>query len=346
MEIYFNKYNIGKLMEDIKDIKNKNKELKEEKRRIKRKIEITYAKEDERIRLDKFLSFVLHEKYNIEITRNIIQDKILKGEILVFENNKNKKNKKIKPSYILKTNDKIIYIEYEEKEKVIPEKLKNCVYSSIIYEDEDIIVINKPKGIIVHSGSNTSITLVDILKEKYTLYGEKGREGIVHRLDKNTSGLMIVAKTKMAYENLINTFKKREIIKKYRGIVFGIVAEKEGIIDMPIGRDLKNRHKMKVRNDGKNAKTKFKVITYIENEYTYLDMQIYTGRTHQIRVHMAKIGHPLVGDDIYTRKQNKWKIQGQVLQSYYLEFPHPLTNEKMKFEIEENEEIRKIIGKE
>ena len=342
MEIYFNKYNIGKLMEDIKDIKNKNKELKEEKRRIKRKIEITYAKEDERIRLDKFLSFVLHEKYNIEITRNNIQDKILKEDIFVIGN---EKIIKIKPSYILKPGDKIIYIEYEEKEKVIPDDLKKCVYSNIIYEDEDIIVINKPKGIIVHSGNNTSITLVDILKEKYKLYGEKGREGIVHRLDKNTSGLMIVAKTKMAYENLINTFKKREIIKKYRGIVFGIVAEKDGIIDMPIGRDLKNRHKMKVRSDGKKAKTKFNVISYIENKYTYLDMQIYTGRTHQIRVHMAKIGHPLVGDDIYTRKENEWKIQGQILQSYFLEFHHPLTNKKMKFEIEENEEIRKIIGK-
>lgn len=331
-------------MEDKKDIKDKeNKELKEEKRRIKRKIEIVYTKKDERVRLDKFLSFVLHEKYNIEITRNNIQDKILKEDIFVISN---EKINKIKPSYILKPDDKIIYVEYEEKEKVIPDDLKKCVYSNIIYEDEDIIVINKPKGIIVHSGNNTSITLVDILKEKYTLYGENGREGIVHRLDKNTSGLMIVAKTKMAYENLINTFKKREIIKKYRGIVFGIVIETEGIIDMPIGRDLKNRHKMKVRSDGKKAKTKFKIISYIENEYTYLDMQIYTGRTHQIRVHMAKIGHPLVGDDIYTRKQNKWKIQGQVLQSYYLEFHHPLTNEKMKFEIEENEEIRKIIGKE
>ncbi len=333
-------------MEDKKDIKDKEnkelKELKEEKRRIKRKIEITYAKEDERIRLDKFLSFVLHEKYNIEITRNNIQDKILKEDIFVIGN---EKIIKIKPSYILKPGDKIIYIEYKEKEKVIPDDLKKCVYSNIIYEDEDIIVINKPKGIIVHSGNNTSITLVDILKEKYKLYGEKGREGIVHRLDKNTSGLMIVAKTKMAYENLINTFKKREIIKKYRGIVFGIVAEKDGIIDMPIGRDLKNRHKMKVRSDGKKAKTKFNVISYIENKYTYLDMQIYTGRTHQIRVHMAKIGHPLVGDDIYTRKENEWKIQGQILQSYFLEFHHPLTNKKMKFEIEENEEIRKIIGK-
>lgn len=332
------------MKEEKKDIQEQRKE-KEQKRNIIKNIEIVYT-EDERVRLDKFLSFVLHEKYNIDITRNVIQEKIANGEIYIEGYGKTNEKLKVKPSYILKNGDRIIYIEYEKPKKVIPNELKKCVLDNIIYEDSDIIVINKPKGVIVHSGNNTSITLVDILKEEYSLYGEEGREGIVHRLDKNTSGLMIVAKTKKAYDNLVDSFKKKEVTKKYRAVVFGIVTEKEGQIDMPIGRDLKNRHKMQVRSDGKNAKTKFEVISYIDDKYTYLDVQILTGRTHQIRVHMAKIGHPLVGDDIYTRKQNKWKIQGQVLQSYYLEFNHPTTKEKMKFEIEESKEIAEIIGKE
>ena len=216
-----------------------------------------------------------------------------------------------------------------------------------MYEDEEILVINKNKGLIVQSSIGNEKTLSDILYEKYlkegiTLPGEDGRRGIVHRLDKDTSGLMVIAKTENAYKFLIEEFKERRTKKKYKTIIKGIIKEDENEIDMPIGRDEVNRHKMKVRRDGKNARTVFKVIERFGN-YTYLDVRIYTGRTHQIRVHLSKIGYPILGDEIYSKGKNKFDIKGQVLQSYFLEFIHPQTKEKMSFEIEESNEIKKIL---
>ena len=301
---------------------------------IIKKVIIENLNENEKVRIDKFLSS------NLNLSRNLIKDSIKNCNVKV-------NGKKINPSYVLKNGDLVdIEIIEEKKEEITLEDINN-LNKQIVYEDEEILVINKNKGLIVQSSIGNEKTLSDILYEKYlkegiTLPGEDGRRGIVHRLDKDTSGLMVIAKTENAYIFLIEEFKERRTKKKYKTIVKGIIKEDENEIDMPIGRDEVNRHKMKVRRDGKNARTVFKVIERFGN-YTYLDVRIYTGRTHQIRVHLSKIGYPILGDDIYSKGKNKFDIKGQVLQSYFLEFIHPQTKEKMSFEIEESNEIKKIL---
>lgn len=301
---------------------------------IIKKLIIENLKENEKVRIDKFLSS------NLNLSRNLIKDSIKNCNVKV-------NGKKINPSYVLKNGDLVdIEILEEKKEEITLEDI-NDLNNQIVYEDEEILVINKNKGLIVQSSIGNEKTLSDILYEKYlkegiTLPGEDGRRGIVHRLDKDTSGLMVIAKTENAYKFLIEEFKERRTKKKYKTIVKGIIKEDENEIDMPIGRDEVNRHKMKVRRDGKNARTVFKVIERFGN-YTYLDVRIYTGRTHQIRVHLSKIGYPILGDEIYSKGKNKFDIKGQVLQSYFLEFIHPQTKEKMSFEIEESNEIKKIL---
>lgn len=301
---------------------------------IIKKVIIENLNENEKVRIDKFLSS------NLNLSRNLIKDSIKNCNVKV-------NGEKINPSYVLKNGDLVdIEILEEKKEEITLEDINN-LNKQIVYEDEEILVINKNKGLIVQSSIGNEKTLSDILYEKYlkegiTLPGEDGRRGIVHRLDKDTSGLMVIAKTENAYKFLIEEFKERRTKKKYKTIVKGIIKEDENEIDMPIGRDEVNRHKMKVRRDGKNARTVFKVIERFGN-YTYLDVRIYTGRTHQIRVHLSKIGYPILGDDIYSKGKNKFDIKGQVLQSYFLEFIHPQTKEKMSFEIEESNEIKKIL---
>lgn len=301
---------------------------------IIKKVIIENLNENEKVRIDKFLSS------NLNLSRNLIKDSIKNCNVKV-------NGKKINPSYVLKNGDLVdIEIIEEQKEEITLEDI-NDLNKQIVYEDEEILVINKNKGLIVQSSIGNEKTLSDILYEKYlkegiTLPGEDGRRGIVHRLDKDTSGLMVIAKTENAYKFLIEEFKERRTKKKYKTIVKGIIKEDENEIDMPIGRDEVNRHKMKVRRDGKNARTVFKVIERFGN-YTYLDVRIYTGRTHQIRVHLSKIGYPILGDEIYSKGKNKFDIKGQVLQSYFLEFIHPQTKEKMSFEIEESNEIKKIL---
>lgn len=301
---------------------------------IIKKVIIENLNENEKVRIDKFLSS------NLNLSRNLIKDSIKNCNVKV-------NGEKINPSYVLKNGDLVdIEILEEKKEEITLEDINN-LNKQIVYEDEEILVINKNKGLIVQSSIGNEKTLSDILYEKYlkegiTLPGEDGRRGIVHRLDKDTSGLMVIAKTQNAYVFLIEEFKERRTKKKYKTIVKGIIKEDENEIDMPIGRDEVNRHKMKVRRDGKNARTVFKVIERFGN-YTYLDVRIYTGRTHQIRVHLSKIGYPILGDEIYSKGKNKFDIKGQVLQSYFLEFIHPQTKEKMSFEIEESNEIKKIL---
>lgn len=301
---------------------------------IIKKVIIENLNENEKVRIDKFLSS------NLNLSRNLIKDSIKNCNVKV-------NGEKINPSYVLKNGDLVdIEILEEKKEEITLEDINN-LNKQIVYEDEEILVINKNKGLIVQSSIGNEKTLSDILYEKYlkegiTLPGEDGRRGIVHRLDKDTSGLMVIAKTENAYKFLIEEFKERRTKKKYKTIVKGIIKEDENEIDMPIGRDEVNRHKMKVRREGKNARTVFKVIERFGN-YTYLDVRIYTGRTHQIRVHLSKIGYPILGDEIYSKGKNKFDIKGQVLQSYFLEFIHPQTKEKMSFEIEESNEIKKIL---
>lgn len=206
----------------------------------------------------------------------------------------------------------------------------------IIYEDKDIIVVNKPKGLVVHpANGNPDGTLVNaimnICKTSLSGIGGELRPGIVHRLDKDTSGLIMVAKNDVAHIDLSEQIKNHEVKKTYLALVRGIVKENQATINMPIARSTKNRKKMAVSKDGKNAITHFKVIERF-NEYTLLELQIETGRTHQIRVHMSYIGYPVVGDMVYSNGKNPFGVKGQMLHSYMLSFRHPMTKEILKLQ--------------
>ena len=274
-------------------------------------------------RIDAYLS----EK-NEDISRVAIQRLIEHQKILV-------NGKKIKPSYKVQENDKITL--EEEKPKEISLKAQN-IPLEIIYEDNDIIAVNKPKGMVVHpANGNPDGTLVNaimaICKDSLSGIGGEIRPGIVHRLDKDTSGIIVIAKNDKAHINLSEQIKNHEVKKTYVALVRGIVKANEATINMPIGRSEKDRKKMAVTKKGKEAITHFKVLKrYPEENCTLLEVNIETGRTHQIRVHLAQIGHPCIGDEVYSSGKNKWGIKGQALHAKSLEFKHPITGKKMKLE--------------
>ena len=217
----------------------------------------------------------------------------------------------------------------------------------IIYEDKDIIVVNKPKGMVVHPGNgNPDGTLVNaimaICKDSLSGIGGEIRPGIVHRLDKDTSGIIIVAKNDKAHINLSEQIKDHKVKKTYIALVKGIVKENTATINMPIGRSEKDRIKMAVTKKGKEAITHFKVLKRYD-KYTLLQVNIETGRTHQIRVHLSQIGYPIVGDEVYSKGKNEWNIKGQCLHAKSLEFVHPTTGEKMYLEAPLPEYFEKIL---
>lgn len=248
-------------------------------------------------RLDKIIS-------NLEnnLSRTSIQRMIEKGNILVNGN-------RIKISYKANIGD-IVTIEEEKPEEINikPEEIP----LDIIYEDEDILIINKPKGMVVHPGNgNPDGTLVNavmsICHDSLSGIGGKIRPGIVHRIDKDTSGLVIIAKNDKAHINISEQIKNREVLKIYIALVRGNVKENEATVNMPIGRSTKDRKKMAVVKTGKEAITEFKVLKRFNN-YTLLEVKIKTGRTHQIRVHLAEIGYPIVGDIVYSNGKNQFNI--------------------------------------
>ena len=276
-------------------------------------------------RLDKFLA-----KKHEDFSRSYIQKLI--DEEYVKVNNKN-----IKKSYILKQRD-IVEVYEKENEKLDLEPYK--IELNIIYEDENIIVINKPAGLLVHpSPHEKKKTLVNALLY-YTddLSGIGGviRPGIVHRLDKNTSGAIVVAKDDKSHKNLSKQFKKRNTKKIYKAIVDGKFKYKDGKIDAPIGRDPSNRTRMAVtKKNSKRAVTYFEVLKKTEN-YSYVKLKIETGRTHQIRVHLAYLGYPIIGDQKYAEtpviKINNSKVKRQMLHCSNLGFYHPIKGDWMEFE--------------
>lgn len=288
----------------------------------------------ENVRLDMYIA-----QKNDKLSRSMIQKLIEDGEILV-----NGQTKKI--SYKVHTGDEIeINIPEPKETNIKPQNIP----VEVIYEDNDIIVVNKPKGMVVHpANGNPDGTLVNAIlalcKDNLSGIGGEIRPGIVHRLDKDTSGLLIIAKNDLAHKNISEQIKNRQVKKIYIALVKGNVAEDEATIDMPIGRSTKDRKKMAVRKDGKTAITHFKVLKRY-NKYTLLEIKIDTGRTHQIRVHMAEIGHPVVGDMVYSSGKNEFGIEGQMLHAKSLDFRHPVTGKEMHLEADVPQYFVDVLNK-
>ncbi len=283
-------------------------------------INFVASKSDVGVRIDKFLSENIKD-----MSRSSIANVIENGSLLINGTVQNKK-------YKLKENDSIVFtIPDPVVYNVEAENIPLC----IIYEDEDLLVVNKPKGMVVHPApGNYSGTLVNALLWhcKDSLSGINGvlRPGIVHRIDKNTSGLLIVAKNDFAHNGLAEQIKVHSFKREYQAVVYGNIKD-NGTVDEPIGRSKKDRKKMCVTyENSKNAVTHYEVIENF-GEFTHIKCILETGRTHQIRVHMASIGHPVAGDDVYGPKKVITKLGGQCLHAKTIGFIHPRTNEYMEF---------------
>lgn len=276
--------------------------------------------EDEGRRIDQYISS------NTQYSRNSVQLLLDDKKIKVNDNNINK-------SYKVKANDEIIIqVEPAKAVDIVPENIPLDIY----YEDSDLLVVNKPKGMVVHpANGNPNGTLVNALMYhcKDSLSGINGeiRPGIVHRIDKDTSGLLLVAKNDFTHENLAQQFKNHTITRVYNAIVYGNVKNEEGDIDAPIGRHKTDRKKFCVtQTNSKNAFTHYEVLEKL-NGFTLIEARLKTGRTHQIRVHLQSIGHPLAGDPVYGPKNVISQLNGQALHAGVLGFIHPRSGEYLEF---------------
>lgn len=291
-------------------------------------------KEEENQRIDSYLSKQKDGLSRVAVQRLIHEEKILVN------------GKKTKASYKIQESDTIT-VE-EEKPKEVELKAQN-IPIEIIYEDNDIIVVNKPKGMVVHpANGNWDGTLVNaimaICKDSLSGIGGEIRPGIVHRIDKDTSGILMIAKNDKAHINLSEQIKNHEVKKTYMALVRGMIKENEATINMPIGRSTKDRKKMAVTKNGKEAITHFKVIQrFPKHNCTLLEVKIETGRTHQIRVHLSQIGYPIIGDTTYSNGKNEWEIEGQCLHAKNLKFKHPVTGKEMFLEAELPEYFIKLL---
>ena len=287
-------------------------------------MEFIIDSENAKKRLDIYLSENIKDR-----TRSYIKTLIVSGNVLV-------NGKEEKSGYKLKNKDEIVVTI--PKDELLDIKEEN-IPLDIIYEDDDIIIINKEKGMVVHpANGNYTGTVVNSLmySHKNNLSSINGivRPGIVHRIDKDTSGIIVVAKNDNAHKKLSSQFKEHSITRKYIAIVKGIVKKDTMDIDLPIGRSEKDRKKMAVTNkNSKNAVTHIKVLKrFYNSNLTLVEATLETGRTHQIRVHMAYMGYPLLGDSVYGKKDSKFKINGQVLHAKILGFIHPTTNKYVEFD--------------
>ena len=281
------------------------------------------------IRLDKFL------RDELDLSRSKIQ-KLIEEEKVLVNGNVVSSSYKVSLNDLILVNDELDYTINIEGENIPLD---------IVYEDEYLMVINKKSGMVTHPApGNYTGTLVNALIGRYKLSSDNIRPGIVHRLDKDTSGLMVVAKTDLVHEKLAEMIKKREVKRTYLALVEGCFNHETGTIDAPIGRDDKNREKMKVTDiNAKDAITHFKVLKRYSNA-TLVECNLETGRTHQIRVHMAYINHPVVNDFVYGKKINDNDF-GQLLHSYRISFIHPITKETIIKEKEPPKEFYDLLEK-
>jgi len=295
-------------------------------------IKLTVNEELEGVRLDKYIA-ENQDKFSREQVQKLIED------TYVEVNGRYQKS-----SYKVKNGDIIKIDEPEVKEATVEAQELPL---DIVYEDNDILVVNKAKGMVVHPGNgNPDNTLVNAVlahcKDSLSGIGGVVRPGIVHRIDKDTSGLLIVAKNDKAHINMSEQIKNHEVKKTYIALVRGNIKENEAKIDMPISRSKTDRVKMAVDKKGKSAITYFKVLERF-GDYTLIEVQIETGRTHQIRVHMAQIGFPIVGDFVYSNGKNPFNVVGQMLHSQKLDFKHPITGKDMHLEAPLPEYFEEVI---
>lgn len=283
--------------------------------------EFLAGEESKDLRLDVFL------KQNIEeISRTYIQKLIKDGYA-------NVNGTVPKTNYKVNSGDKVCLNVPETEE---PDIVAQEMPLDIVYEDDDVILINKPKGMVVHpAAGHYTGTLVNGLMHhcKDNLSGINGvlRPGIVHRIDMDTTGILIACKNDVAHQKISEQLKEHSITRRYRALVYGVIKEDEGVVDAPIGRHPIDRKKMAINlKNGKNAITHYRVLERFR-EYTYIECELETGRTHQIRVHMASLHHPLVGDQVYGPEKNPFHLQGQCLHAMVFGFVHPRTHEYMEF---------------
>lgn len=285
-------------------------------------------------RIDKFISSCLDA-----LSRNYIQ-KIIKDE-RVFVG-----GVPVKANYRLKAEDTV---RFAIPDAVEPDISAQDIPLDILYEDKDLLIVNKPKNMVVHPApGHYEGTLVNAIMHhcKNELSGINGilRPGIVHRIDKDTTGSLIICKNDRTHNAIAALLKTHDITRKYRAVVFGNVKEDEGTINAPIGRHNTDRKKMAVNaKNGKDAITHYRVLERY-NGYTYVECRLETGRTHQIRVHMASMGHPILGDEIYTNRRAPFKLDGQVLHAMTIGFVHPALNEYMEFDAPLPEYFEGLLG--
>lgn len=284
-------------------------------------------------RIDKYIS----EK--LDLTRSRVQ-KLIDDGMVTINGNVAKSSAKVNEGEVLS-----VEIPELKPLEIVPEEIP----LNILYDDDDIIVIDKPKGMVVHpANGNYTGTLVNAIMSKFgdNLSGINGviRPGIVHRIDKDTSGVLVIAKNDKAHLKLAEQLKEHSMTRVYVAVVRGKLKEKVGTIDAPIGRNPKDRKKMGVVANGKRAVTHYKVIKELD-DCSVIEVRLETGRTHQIRVHMSYIGHPLLGDSVYSNGKNKYGFVGQALHAKILGFIHPSTGEYMEFSSNLPEEFEKLLAK-
>ena len=275
------------------------------------------SEELEEERIDKCISMLIDS-----LSRSFIQKMIKEEKVSV-------NGKPVKGSYRVKTDDEVTF---ELPESVEPDIEPEDIPLNVLYEDKDVIVVNKPKGMVVHpAAGHYSGTLVNALMHHCgnDLSGINGvmRPGIVHRIDMDTTGSIIICKNDKAHNSIAEQLKEHSINRRYHAICYGVLKEDQGTIDQPIGRHPVERKKMAINaKNGKEAVTHYRVLKRFSG-YTYIECVLETGRTHQIRVHMASIGHPLLGDEVYSNRKSPFKLQGQTLHAKILGFKHPSTGE-------------------